>query len=128
MIGYPTNQLLAVLADGADEIAVRDQLARARVGADAIRFLKGDEGIRDLDAWGRRNGISGRLYRWIQFMAMDATPDFERYEQEVQAGRTVIAVRAPDSTVRARVVDVLRANNASFVNWYGRLQTALLIP
>jgi hypothetical protein len=128
VIGYPTNQLPAVLTDATAEGQVRQELIDAGISPGSIRLLKGDQGVRDLDPGGRGNGLFGRLYRWIQFMAMDATPNFERYEHEVQTGRVVIALGAADPVLRAKADEILRSRNASFVNWYGRLQTALLIP
>ena len=128
MIGYPTNRLLAVIDDPALEGRVRSELAAIGVPPGDIHVLAGDEAARAFDAWGQHSGVSGRLYRWVQFMAMDQTPDFERYQREAQDGHAILAIAAADGGLRRRIVEVLKSLGARFVNYYGRLETEELIP
>ena len=128
VIGYPTNRLLAVIDDPALEARVRSELVAIGVPDEQIHVLSGDEAARAFDAWGQRSGVSGRLYRWVQFMAMDQTPDFERYAHEAQAGHAIFAIAASDGGLRRRIVEVLKSLGARFVNYYGRLEQEELIP
>ena len=63
--------------------------------------------------------------RFFQFVLMDQTPDFLVYEAAIAEGRAVVAVIAGggDRERMLRAADLLKAEGAHFLNFFGRFQT-----
>ncbi len=126
---YPTDHLLAVIDDPEVAHAVaRTLVAEVRLSPRAVTVLEGAEAAARIDGLGRSHGLALRLLRIVQFTTMDQMPDFGLYEAAIVDGRAVIAIRAPDATVRRNVRDALASAGAHFMNFYGRLYTEELSP
>jgi hypothetical protein len=119
---YPTDHLLAVLdhpVDGA--VAVAAVVALGVAPAD-VEVLAGDGADDRLDLLAKDSVIQ-RAMSAVRFMTMDQAPDFALYLAALRDGRAVVAVHAPETALRGRVVERLEALGAHFLNFYGRVAT-----
>lgn len=112
------NTILAVIDSAADVQNAVDELNGAGVPQAAIATLAGGNGTWRLDA---DTGYHGRLTRIV-----DGRPEIPlegeqlaRYATEVQHGHNVVDVPVPRASGRNRVVTILRAHGAHFINAYG---------
>jgi len=125
MITYPTNRLIGVIDSPSGASRAADALVAAGFAPEGIVVLLGDEGRDRLGRLGSPpNGLS-RVVRFFQFVLMDQTPDFIVYEAAIAEGRAVIAVIAGggDRERMLRAADLLKADGAHFLNFFGRFQT-----
>ena len=122
-IGYPVDRLLAVVDDPAVAARVARELAAAGIPTPDITLLRGDEGADRLDGTGAANGLAARLRRVVDFTVADQLVDMAWYERAVRDRRVVVMVRARDHDRKAASLEVLRANGAHFINYYGRFAT-----
>lgn len=122
-ITYPTHHLLAVLdeAEAAERAAAA--LLAAGVDREGVHVLTGEDGAGAIDGLGERHGPWARIVRLVQFTTMDQMPDFRTYEAALLDGRSVVAVRARTRAEMLRARDVLVANGAHFLNYFGRFST-----
>jgi hypothetical protein len=128
MIGYPTNRLLAVIDEPADAAAAADDLRGGDGARPDIVVLTGADGVEGLHRLGGAPGLLARFVRMFQFMSMDQTPDFLKYEAAIRDGRAVVAVRPATRDAMLADRDRLIARGAHFANWFGRLSTEEFTP
>ena len=122
-IKYPTGRLYAVIDDPAAGGRVVEALVAAGVAPSRVEVLRGDTAATSFDGTGAHHGRLARLRRTLEFTLMDQMPDFAWYEAAIRDGRTVISVRTTDGDLVRKAVEVLRANGAHFVNYFGRFAT-----
>jgi hypothetical protein len=122
MITYPTSRLLGVI-DRPEDAPSAVQLLLAHRAADTVDILAGEDGRERLGRLGPRPGPLSRVVRAFQFMTMDQTPDFLVYERALLDGRAVIAVKVTDRERMRIAADILKANGAHFLNYFGRYMT-----
>jgi hypothetical protein len=119
---YPTDHLLAVLDDPAEGASVVAAIVGLGVAPGDAEALAGDGADDRLDLLAK-DSLVQRAMTAVRFMTMDQAPDFALYLAALRDGRAVVAVHAPDATLRGRVVEVLKAHGAHFLNFYGRVAT-----
>lgn len=116
------NHLVAVIEDPAAADAVARALAGLGIPDADIHVLRGADGARAFDADGR-TGIWLRLSRLSQYFSADQSSDMPMYDAAIKDGRTVLAVRLADRTVKAPAIAAVIEAGGHFLNFYGRLQT-----
>jgi hypothetical protein len=86
------------------DVAAR-RLVKAGIDEDRIRLLSGRPGLADLDASGKRQGLLTRAARRLS----DVTTYLENYDQALQAGKVLAAVRflgeEDRTTIEAILID-----------------------
>jgi hypothetical protein len=112
------NTILAVIDDAADVQSAVQKLGDAGVPQETIARLGSGDGMRRLDA---NAAYRGRLTRIVE--ARRGIPlegeQLERYATEVEHGHHVVDVPVPRKRGRDRIVAILRAHGAHFINAYG---------
>lgn len=122
-IGYPVDRMLAALSDPTRAAEAAAALHANGLADRHITILRGDEGAARLDGSGAVNGPIARLRRLVSFTVMDQLPDFAHYEQAVREGGAVLMVRVRGERMKRLALDILRAHEGLFVNYYGRFAT-----
>ena len=117
---YPTNQVVAVIDEGADVAAVRSELDRAGFAADAVEVMAGADGLRRLDASGARHGVAGRLLRLIQGYGDMEQMTFSRQADALRAGHSLVGVLVRGTEQRRRAGLILKRHHGHFMNFFGR--------
>ena len=121
-IPYPTNRVVGTIADAEHADAVVQALVNAGFERGAIDVLHGEEGLNRLDPTGAGHGVLERLQRAV--IRTGAPAEEYRYlthhVEDVRDGRFVIMVLAPERDKRTIVADILDANGAEFVGFYGK--------
>jgi hypothetical protein len=122
-IGYPTDQMLAVMRDPSAAAAAAAALRAGGIPDRDITLLRGPEGADRLDGTGAANGFLARVRRLTSFTLMDQLVDMAAYERAVRDGAVVLMVRVRGDAKKAVVLDLLRRLGAHFINYYGRFAT-----
>ena len=122
-LGSARGRLLAVLDTPDDVAGARRALAEAGIPDDRLEVFTGDDGAAAFDSSGGRHGRRARALRTVQFTLMDQMPDFAYYEGAARLGRFVLSVKPTGEPEMRRAVDLLRANGAHFINYFGRFTT-----
>lgn len=126
-IGYPTDHVLAVVADPTVAAAAAADLTAAGIATADVSILRGEEGMRRLDGTGARHGPLARIGRLLSFTVMDQMPDMAWYEAAVRDGGAVLMVRVRSEAQKTTVVDILRRHGGHFINHYGRFATEEIV-
>ena len=120
-IPYPTNRVAGTITDSADASQAVDALVAAGFDRDDIDMLHGNEDLRRLDPAGAEHGLFAKLQRSLVRGAMGSEfKGLTHHVEDLQAGRFVVMVLAPDRRARDLVADILHAHGAEFVGFYGR--------
>lgn len=120
-IPYPTNRVAGTISDATHASRAVDRLVEAGFDRDAIDVLHGEQDLHRLDPSGGEHGVFAKLQRSLIRGAVGS--EFKRlthHVEDVQAGRYVVMVLALDRDARDRAADILHANGAEFVGFYGR--------
>ncbi len=117
-ITYPMHHVLGIIPNPDDFPAIKAQLMAAGFTEDAICLLSGQESCASFDPEGGGHGALVRLLRaWQHF-----TPEYEhlaRYEQAVEEGQAVVAVRAYHHLDWEAIEQILTAYSGHFIHFYG---------
>ena len=116
---YPTNKVIGIIDDPNDCKAALKDLKDAGFTANEIEVLSGEEDARRLDPTGEQHGPLARFVRWIEKAGDMEIEHVTRHEQEVQAGHFGIGVQAKEPEAREKVLQILKAHNGHFINFYG---------
>ena len=122
-IGYPRRRVLAVLDTTAEAARAIDAVAAAGIEGGAIERFEGAADADRFDSTGERHGVLGRSVRAVQFSLMDQLPAMAWYEAALREGKIVLAIPTRNRTETLRVVAILAAAGAHFINRFGRLAT-----
>lgn len=114
----PSNRIFAVVDDPARAEAAVAALA-PEVPPDGIVVLCGEAGVSRLDAHGTSGSMLHKTIRVLQGLTLEG-PHVERYEAELLKGHYVLEIDAPSVEHRDKVVAILEAHGAHFINLYGR--------
>jgi hypothetical protein len=123
IIRYPTGWLLSVVDDAATAARAAAAVTAAGIDPADVRVLSGANGQAAFAELGASTSPLARIVRGVQFMSMDQMPDLPAYEEGIEEGRTVIAVRPKGRPALLKARDALAANGAHFVNYFGRFMT-----
>lgn len=116
------NQLVGVVDDPTQAADAARRLVAVGIPGTDISLLRGEEGVRRIDSSGGQSW-SARAVRVSQYLSTDQSADFVVYDAALRDGRTVVAARLRDRSLKPEAVEALRAAGAHFVNFYGRFQT-----
>ena len=121
-IPYPTNRVVGTVADAKSAQAAIEALLRAGFDREAIDILHGEADLHRLDLTGAEHGFLAHFQRTL---IRTAGPNEEykhlaRHVEDVRAGRFVIMVLARLREQRITASDILNANGAEFIGFYGR--------
>ena len=123
MITYPRQRLLAVIDRPVRAAEAAAALIAEGFAPSDIDVLTGPEGKERLGRLGPPPNILSRVVRVFQFLSMDQLPDFLVYEQAIDDGRAVLAIKVVDRESMLRAQAGLERFGAHFLNHYGRLST-----
>jgi hypothetical protein len=126
-IGYPTDSLLGVVADGETAARVAAALKAAGIPDHDITVMRGEESASRFDPTGAIHGLFARLRRIVSFTVMDQLPDMAWYDAAIRGGHAVVMAKVRGDDRKARAVAILREHGAHFVNYYGRFATEEII-
>ena len=121
-IPYPTNRVVGTVADADHAQAAINALLQAGFERIDIDVLHGEDGMQRLDPTGAEHGFFAQVQRTV----LRAAGPAEEYKHlthhldDVRAGRFVIMVLAKRREQRMVAADVLNANGAEFIAFYGR--------
>jgi hypothetical protein len=120
-IRYPRDRIIAVVDTRQHLRAMLVSLLQPGVQNEDIATLD----ARDTDRMRATTGHAAPV-SWFVRLAQrlglkdDELEVKERYEEELRAGRLTVAVRATDSSLRARVIRILQPNGGHFIHSFGR--------
>jgi hypothetical protein len=117
---YPSRRVVGVLSsDGAVERAIARLRSEGFDEQEMMLFI-GEEGRACLHNYHARTGVLGRLRQVAESLGTDPQQSQE-YEEAVQQGRVVLAVKAPEEDVAPKIHAALAQENATLVRYYGQL-------
>lgn len=122
---YPTNYLFGIVNDPSTAETTLTALSGAGFEDDSLKAFVGESGAASIDASGKYHGFLARFVRRIQHMS----PDHDHavvYEEAALEGKTVIGVHIDSEDEKAKAQEILHANGAHFVNFYGRFAVELV--
>jgi uncharacterized protein (TIGR02246 family) len=121
-IPYPTNRVVGTVADAEHARAAINALLQAGFEGADIDILHGDEDMLRLDPTGAEHGFLAQFQRTV-LRTLASAEEYKHLTQhvdDVRAGRFVIMVLAKRREERMVAADVLNANGADFIGFYGR--------
>jgi hypothetical protein len=114
----PDQDSVVAFLDSADELgAAIDELAEQGFDRDSVWVLCGPEGAERLDVGGKHHGLTGKVYRLIEWMSDEKGLLF-RAREHLQAGGLVVSVPA-DEEHKAAAARVLGAHGARQMAHFG---------
>jgi uncharacterized protein (TIGR02246 family) len=121
-IPYPTNRVVGTVADAERAHAAVNGLLQAGFERLDIDILHGKGDIQRLDPSGAAHGFLAQFQRTVLRTAAPAEEykHLTHHLDDVRAGRFVIMVLAKRREQRMVAADVLNANGAEFIGFYGR--------
>lgn len=120
-IPYPTNRVAGTITDSAEASKAVDALCASGFDRNDIDVLHGTKDLRRLDPDGAEHGLFAKLQRSLVKGAVGLEfKHLTHHVEDVQAGRFVVMVLAPDRQARDMAADILHAHGAEFVGFYGR--------
>lgn len=116
------NRLVGVVDDPADTERIRERLQALGIPAEDIEVLVGREGAIRLDSTGGL-GWRERLVRLVQYLITDQSTEYVMQDAALRDGRALVAVLLRDRSLKAPAVEVLKAEGAHLISFFGRIQT-----
>jgi hypothetical protein len=126
-IAYPTNRVAGTITEADDAKKAVEDLVAAGFDREAIDLLHGPDDLRRLDPSGGEHGLFAKLQRSL-IRAGSEFKHLTHHVEDVQAGRFVVMVLAPEPRNRDVAADILHAHGAEFVGFYGRWAYESLPP
>ena len=129
VFSYPTNSVIGVVDSRTDARAAVRELKDAGFAEDKIGLLCGKQNIEEVESDAEDEpGFWGKVTRMIQEFG-DVDQDHKEYhKQQLLAGHYLVSVHAEDDAARDRACDILKANRAHFINYYGEWAIDNLAP
>jgi hypothetical protein len=120
-IAYPTNRVAGTISDKDEANKAVEKLVAAGFDREAIDVLHGEQDLRRLDPSGDEHGIFAKLQRSLVRGAVGLEfKHLTHHVEDLQAGRFVVMVLAPERGSRDVAAEILYAHGAEFVGFYGR--------
>lgn len=126
---YPTNSVIGVVDSREDARSAVRELKVAGFAEDGIGLLCGSQDVEEVESETEDEaGFWGKVTRMIQEFG-DVDQDHKEYHrQQLLAGHYLVSAHAEDDDARDRARDILKANNAHFINYYGEWAVDNLEP
>jgi hypothetical protein len=121
-IAYPTNRVVGTIAEAKNACAAISALLQAGFDRQDIDILHGDPDVHRLDPTGEEHGFLAQLQRTVIRTAGPAEEYvyLMHHVDDVRAGRFVIMVLSKTREQRTIAADILNANGAEYIGFYGR--------
>jgi len=121
-ISYPTNRIVGTVPDAARAEAALDALLRAGFEREDVDTLHGEEDMQRLDPTGAEHGVLEQFQRALIRIAgpVEEYRHLMNHVDDIREGRFVIMVLAKRREQRMIAADILNANGAEFIGFYGR--------
>ena len=121
-IAYPTNRVVGTVSDAASAQAVINALLQAGFASQDIDILHGEGGADRLDPTGAAHGLLAQFQRTLIRNAgpVEEQRHLTHHLEDLRAGRFVIMVLTKERQKRHVAADILNAQGAEFVGFYGR--------
>ena len=116
------NRLAGVVDDPADTDGIRDHLQAVGIPAEDIEVLAGREGAIRLDSTGG-GGWRQRIVRLTQYLITDQSTEYVMQDAALRDGRALMTVLIRDGSPKQAAIDVLKADGAHLISFFGRIQT-----
>ncbi len=116
------NRLVGVVDDPADTGRIGARLQALGIDEDDIDVLLGSVGTVRLDSTGGTSWWR-RVVRVTQFMTVDQSTEYQMLDAALRDGRAVMAVLIRDRPLKEPAVEVLRAEGAHLISFFGRILT-----
>lgn len=116
------NRLVGVVDDPADTGRIGERLEAIGIPGDDIDVLVGPEGAVRLDSTGGTSWWR-RVVRVTQFMTVDQSTEYQMLDAALRDGRAVMAIHIRDRSLKEPAVEVLRAEGAHLISFFGRILT-----
>jgi hypothetical protein len=117
----PHGRVVALFDGDRSLSTALEELSRNQVPRRDVYVLGGDDGLEHIDPSGRQHGWRGRISRVVDTIASEGD-DFEEDGRHVEAGGSLVAVRAPHAA-RTQIVETLRAHGGHSIRYFGPLTT-----
>ena len=124
---FPYNSVVGVIDDPADLEAAVEELVTRGFDESDVNVLCGENGVRQIDAKGKRKGLLARLFRIVDALG-EEREHTAHHVKDLESGHFVVVVDSPDEATKARARDSLAAHGGHFINYYSRLSTENLSP
>ena len=122
----PRDHVFAVVPSPA---AARASLnALVQHGFTETVLFEGEEAARELDAKGEHAGALEKVMKMIADHLSEQPNYLSQYQEEARNGNVVLAVRVSDSNEAMRVAELLEAQGARNIRYFGDLAVADLTP
>jgi hypothetical protein len=119
-LGHPQNQVYAVFDEPADADRATLHLNEAGFGPEKVGLLQGPRDAGKLaDATGDRGFLAKLSHFGLDFGDQD-NPYMQQYKQELEQGRTVLAVVTESDAEVEKAQQVLAEHGARFLTKYGK--------
>lgn len=119
-LGHPQNQVYAVFDESPDAERAASQLNEAGFGPEKVGLLRGSADAGKLaDATGERGFWAKLSHFGLDFGDQD-NPYMQQYKQELEQGRTVLAVVTESDAEVETARRILAEHHARFLTKYGR--------
>jgi hypothetical protein len=119
-LGHPQNQVYAVFDESSDADRAASHLNEAGFGPEKVGLLQGPRDAGKLaDATGDRGFWAKLSHFGLDFGDQD-NPYMQQYKQELEQGRTVLAVVTESDAEVERAQQVLAEHGARFLTKYGK--------
>jgi len=122
-IGSAVGRLLAVFDDAVAADGAVAALRASGISDERLERFAGPADAGAFDPSGERRGLTGRLYRIVEFSWADQAPDFAWYEAAIGEGRVVLSVRVRGDTAVRAVAAIVAEHGGHFVNHFGWFET-----
>jgi hypothetical protein len=71
-----------------------------------------------VDPTGKHHGFLGRVTRLVQKLG-DTQRDLDEYQEALEAGKFIVAVRVKEDFAKEQVANLIRAHRGHNLNYYG---------
>ena len=119
-LGHPQNQVYAVFDEPSAAGHAASHLNEVGFGPEKVGLLQGPRDAEKLaDATGEK-GFWAKLSRFGLDFGDEDNPDMQQYKQELEQGRTVLAVVTESDAEVEKAQQVLAEHGARFLTKYGK--------
>lgn len=115
---YPSQTMIAVLADETRVEEVAAALTIHGIEPKDIQVLHGEEGRAILDAEGSENGVLGKLLRALENVSEVQRTYVKYVDDQLAAGAYALSVPVADEARQKAIIEVLESAHAQFIVYF----------
>jgi hypothetical protein len=119
---YPTNHTVCFMNDFNDVENLLKDLEAENTDMEHVDLLYGQEGLDMIDLKGDRHTFYEKCVRMAQrFWGSGEWVFFEIADEEIRDGHYLVAVLTKDETLKEKVVELMRKNNAHDIKYFNSM-------